>query len=98
MSTGSANAIGAAPHRLGKHADSTPLELLDAEQVNLFRQCTHPGVDLLRLAVAGQRLQPGDVVAMHDPWLGVEMRRDGHIGGGSLGSGDLLLERRITLR
>lgn len=28
----------------------------------------HPRVDLLRLAVAGQRLQPVDVVAIHQLW------------------------------
>ena len=50
---------------------------------------THPHVHLLRLAVAGQRLQPVDVVAIHDPWLWVEMRRDAEVNGG-LGSGDLL--------
>ena len=50
---------------------------------------THLPFDLLRLAVAGQRLQPVDVVAIHDPWLGVEMRRDAEVNGG-LGSGDLL--------
>ena len=49
-------------------------------QINLFRQWrpfTHPRVHLLRLAVAGQRLQPVDVVAIHDPWLVVLLRRDG---------------------
>ena len=54
-----------------------------------WRPATHLPFDLLRLAVAGQRLQPVDVVAIHDPWLGVEMRRDAEVNGG-LGSGDLL--------
>ena len=63
-----------------------------------WRPFTHPLVDLLRLAVAGQRLQPVDVVAIHDPWLVVEMRRDRR-GNDGLGSGDLLYElQRITLR
>ena len=56
------------------------LPILVAGQINLFRQwrpATHPHVDLLRIEVAGQRLQPVDVVAIHDPWLGVEARRDG---------------------
>ena len=68
------------------------LNLLVAGQINVFRQwrpATHPLVRLLRLAVAGQGLQPVDVVAIHDPWLGVEMRRDAEVNGG-LGSGDLL--------
>ena len=68
------------------------LELLVAGQIDVFRQWrpfTHPRVHLLRLAVAGQRLQPVDVVAIHDPWLVVEMRRDSR-GNGGLGSGDLL--------
>ena len=68
------------------------LPSLAISQINLFRQwrpATHPHVHLLRLAVAGQRLQPVDVVAIHDPWLGVEMRRDAEVNGG-LGSGDLL--------
>ena len=66
------------------------LNLLVAGQINVFRQWrpfTHPHVHLLRLAVAGQRLQPVDVVAIHDPWLWVEMRRDSR-GNGGLGSGD----------
>ena len=47
--------------------------------------------------VSGQRLQPVDAVAIHDPWLVVEMRRDSR-GNGVLGSGDLLYElQRITL-
>ena len=48
------------------------LQILVSRQINLFRQwrpATHPCVDLLRLAVAGQRLQPVDVVAIHDQWL-----------------------------
>ena len=68
------------------------LNLLVAGQINVFRQWrpfAHPLVGLLRLAVAGQRLQPVDVVAIHDPWLGVEMRRDAEVNGG-LGSEDLL--------
>ena len=40
------------------------------------RPATNPHVDLLRIEVAGQRLQPVDVDAFHDPWLRVEMRRD----------------------
>ena len=50
-----------------------------AGQINLFRQwrpATHPCIDRLPLAVAGQRLKSSDVGAIHDPWLGVEMRRD----------------------
>ena len=63
-----------------------------------WRPFTYPLVDLLRLAVARQRLQPVDVVAIHDPWLVVEMRRDRR-GNDGLGSGDLLYElQRITLR
>ena len=68
------------------------LPILLSGQINLFRQwrpATHPHVDLLRIEVAGQRLQPVDVVAIHDPWLVVEMRRDSR-GNGGLGSGDLL--------
>ena len=68
------------------------LNLLVAGQINVFRQWrpfAHPLVRLLRLAVAGQRLQPVDVVAIHDPWLVVELRRDSR-GNGGLGSGDLL--------
>ena len=68
------------------------LAILVNKQINLFRQGRkppHPRVDLLRLAVAGQRLQPVDVVAIHDPWLVVLLRRDG-LGNGGLGSGDLL--------
>ena len=68
------------------------LSILVSRQINLFRQwrpATHPHVDLLRIEVAGQRLQPVDVVAIHDPWLVVEMRRDSR-GNGGLGSGDLL--------
>ena len=68
------------------------LDLLVAVQINVFRQWrlfAHPLVRLLWLAVAGQRLQPVDVVAIHDPWLVVEMRRDSR-GNGGLGSGDLL--------
>ena len=56
------------------------LPSLIARQMNVLRQwspATHPHIHLLRLAVAGQRLQPVDVVAIHDPWLGVEARRDG---------------------
>ena len=56
------------------------LPSLIARQINVLRQwrpATHPHIHLLRLAVAGQRLQPVDVVAIHDPWLGVEARRDG---------------------
>ena len=56
------------------------LDLLVAGQINVFRQWrpfAHPRVHLLRLAIAGQRLQPVDLVAIHDPWLGVEARRDG---------------------
>ena len=73
------------------------LNLLVAGQINLFRQwrpATHPCVDLLRLAVAGQRLQPVDVVAIHDPWLWVGMRRDSR-GNGGLGSGDLLYRAAV---
>ena len=68
------------------------LDLLVAGQINVFKQWrpfAHPLVRLLRLEVAGQRLQPVDVVAIHDPWLVVEMRRDSR-GNGGLGSGDLL--------
>ena len=68
------------------------LPSLAISEINLFRQrrpATHPHVDLLRIEVAGQRLQPVDVVAIHDPWLVVEMRRDSR-GNGGLGSGDLL--------
>ena len=68
------------------------LPILISGQINLFRQwrpATYPHVDLLRIEVAGQRLQPVDVVAIHDPWLVVEMRRDSR-GNGGLGSGDLL--------
>jgi len=68
------------------------LPILVSRQINLFRQwrpATYPHVDLLRIEVAGQRLQPVDVVAIHDPWLVVEMRRDSR-GNGGLGSGDLL--------
>ena len=36
-----------------------------------------------------QRHQTVDAVAIHDPWLVVEMRRDSR-GNGGLGSGDLL--------
>ena len=50
---------------------------------------THPLVHLQRFAVAGKRFQSVDVVAIHDPWLEVEMRRDAEANGG-LGSGDLL--------
>ena len=56
------------------------LPSLIARQINVLRQwrpATYPHIHLLRLAVAGQRLQPVDVVAIHDPWLGVEARRDG---------------------
>ena len=77
------------------------LPSLIARQINVLRQwrpATHPHIHLLRLAVAGQRLQPVDVVAIHDPWLVVEMRRDRR-GNDGLGSGDLLYElQRITLR
>ena len=72
------------------------LPSLAISQINLFRQwrpLTHPLVHLLRLAVAGQRLQPVDVVAIHDPWLVVEMRRDRR-GNDGLGSGDLF--RRLA--
>ena len=72
------------------------LNLLVSRQINLSRQwrpATHPRVHLLRLAVAGQRLQPVDVVAIHDPWLVVEMRRDRR-GNDGLGSGDLF--RRLA--
>ena len=65
-------------------------------QINLFwqwRPFAHPLVRLLRLAVAGQCLQPVDVVAIHDPWLVVELRRDSR-GNGGLGSGDLF--RRLA--
>ena len=68
------------------------LDLFAEGQINVFREWrpfAHPHVHLLRLAVAGQRLQPVDVVAINDPWLGVEMRRDAEVNGG-LGSGDLL--------
>ena len=44
------------------------LPILVSGQINLFRQrrlATHPHVHLLRLAVAGQRLKPVDVVAIH---------------------------------
>ena len=61
------------------------LPILISGQINLFRQwrpATHPNVDLLRLAVAGQCLQPVEVVAIHDPWLVVEMRRVGQMWGG----------------
>ena len=47
------------------------LPSLAISQINLFRQwrpLTHPLVHLLRLAVAGQRLQPVDVVAIHQLW------------------------------
>ena len=67
------------------------LPSLIARQINVLRQwrpATHPRVHLLRLPVAGQRLQPVDVVAIHDPWLVVEMRRDRR-GNDGLGSGDL---------
>ena len=43
------------------------LPSLAISEINLFRQgrpATHPRVDLLRLAVAGQRLKPVDVVAI----------------------------------
>ena len=72
------------------------LNLLVSRQINLSRQwrpATHPCVDLLRLVVSGQRLQPVDVVAIHDPWLVVEMRRDRR-GNDGLGSGDLF--RRLA--
>ena len=72
------------------------LNLLVAGQINVFRQWrpfAHPRVNPLRLAVAGQRLQPVDVVAIHDPWLVVEMRRDRR-GNDGLGSGDLF--RRLA--
>ena len=72
------------------------LPILVSRQINLFRQwrpATHPHIHLLRLAVAGQRLQPVDVVAIHDPWLVVEMRRDRR-GNDGLGSGDLF--RRLA--
>ena len=58
-----------------------------------YRTGGQPRVHLLRLAVAGQRLQPVDVVAIHDPWLVVEMRRDRR-GNDGLGSGDLF--RRLA--
>ena len=68
------------------------LDLLLARHINVFRwwrPFAHPLIGFLRLAVAGQRFQPVDVVAIHDPWLVVEMRRDSR-GNGGLGSGDLL--------
>ena len=42
---------------------------------------------VIELANAGH--QTVDVVAIHDPWLVVEMRRNSR-GNGGLGSGDLL--------
>ena len=69
------------------------LPILVNRQINLFRQwrpATHPHVHLLQLAVTGQRLQPVDLVAIHDPWLGVELSRGGQMWGG-LDSGDLLM-------
>ena len=56
------------------------LPILVSRQINFFRQwrpVTHPGVDPLRFSIAGQRLKPGGVVAIHDSWLVVEVRRDG---------------------
>ena len=55
-------------HTLGIALILAILPILVAGQINVFRQwCpfAHPLVDLLRLAVAGQRLQPVDVVAIH---------------------------------
>ena len=79
-------------HALGIPLILAILPILLSRQINLFRQrrpATYPHVDLLRIEVAGQRVQPVDVVAIHDPWLVVEMRRDSR-GNGGLGSGDLL--------
>ena len=61
------------------------LPSLAISQINFFWQwgpATHPRVHLLRLAVAGQAFQKSDVIAIHDPWLGVEMRRVGQMWGG----------------
>ena len=47
------------------------LPSLAGRQVNLFRQwrpATHPCVDLRRALIARQRLQPVDVVAIHQLW------------------------------
>ena len=99
QSTYQSNAcISSEPNATGETSDPwislilAILPILVSRQINLFRQwgpATHPHVDLLRIEVAGQRLQPVDVVAIHDPWLVVEMRRDSR-GNGGLGSGDLL--------
>ena len=54
-------------------------------------------IDLLWLVVADLRLRLVDVGVIHDPLLGMQVRRDGQENGG-LGSGDLLYElQRITL-
>ena len=47
------------------------LPILVNRQINLFRQwrpATHPYVDLRRALIARQRLQPVDVVAIHQLW------------------------------
>ena len=76
------------------------LDLLWACWINAFEQLRplpHLVIDLFWLAVAGLRLQPAHVVAIHDPLLVMQVRRDGQENGG-LGSGDRLYElQRITL-
>ena len=53
-------------------------------------------IDLLWLALAELSLRLVDVGAIHDPFLRMQVRRDGQDNGG-LGSGDLLYElQRIT--
>ena len=75
-----ANGTVVTSRRRSNLAEPFLLNLIVSGQINLFRQgrpFTHPRVDLLRLAIAGQRLRPIDVVTIHDLWLVVEMRRDG---------------------